>query len=187
MLSIRCKTSARGLAFVLRAPSKQKYAWRFARLRQPVSLAVVAFAIATPGGCTQTSPWARPFRPPTGIAQPANVNAYPPGNPPSVSSNPGFMRGRQTGQYNQAMRPTGPAGPVASGQPGAPEVVPTPRPQGAPPAPPAIAPCPPGQVLRPLPPWGHPVPKWRGFLPADDTREDRPGWWTPDYGGGTSA
>ena len=45
-----------------------------------------------------------------------------------------------------------------------------------------LAPAPPGQA-----PSGASAPKWRGFLPAHGTNEDRPGWWTPDYGGGTSA
>jgi hypothetical protein len=71
-------------------------------------------------------------------------------------------------------------------QPGTAELVPTPQPDitvsgPAPNCPSGV----PGQVLAPAP-TAKPARRWGGFLPAHGTNEDRPGWWTPDYGGGTS-
>ena len=76
----------------------------------------------------------------------------------------------------------GPLGPT--------EIVATPRPN-APAVPPSAMnagpPLPAPAAMPPAPPSPRPWRKWRGFLPAHGTDEDRPGWWTPDYGGGTSA
>lgn len=171
--------------------------WNFVRIaRWPrgIHTAIVALAIGVGGGCSQSSRLARSSNPPTGARpDPFNVtNTYPTGNraaaPPNLPAGP---IGAQAGQFNQAMRPTGQMGPpVNRGQAAGPEMIAAPRPDIAGPGQPAMQPCPPngqGPRFDTMPPAAKPVRKWRGFLPAQDTDEDRPGWWTPDYGGGTSA
>lgn len=198
MLSTWRDIIARVSAFGMWAPMKRAYVERFAILRRPLCLAVIGIASFSPTGCSQFSKWARPSAPPPGIGPYPNnaANTHPPANRTVPPGNPAFapMAG-QRGQPGQVVNPTGPASmPVRGGPASAPEVVATPRPDGAlpdPPAlsrvPPAMPPIAPGQssgFLRPAP---KPACKWRGFLPAHGTNEDRPGWWTPDYGGGTSA
>lgn len=197
MLSTWRDILARGSAFAMRAPMKRAYAERFASMRRPLSLALIAFASVSPVGCSQFSKWARPSAPPLGTGPYPNnaANIYPPANRTLPPANPAFapMAG-QGGQPGQVVRPTGPASmPVRGGPASAPEVVATPRPDGVLPAPTisrvpqTMPPMAPGQAPGFLPTAPKPACKWRGFLPAHGTNEDRPGWWTPDYGGGTSA
>lgn len=173
-----------------------------------VLLAVVASGAQL--GCSQTSrPAGRVMfpagvrygaeqRPGANVPQSGGRPPYPVAGPPGPRSQPfGQMVRNQRPELpapnvGGVMRPEiiatpGPLPPAAGRLPGPPERIATPRPDGAPRIAPAMPPCPPAQSLRPMPPAETPVRKWRGFLPSDGSREDRPGWWTPDYGGGTSA
>jgi hypothetical protein len=161
------------------------------RWSQPFRLAVTALTLTLTAGCSQSSKWGRRTSPPAGpLANPYNAaNPYPTGNygavPPNQAVVPG---GPQAGPNSQVMWPTRQAGPPPNvNQVRGPEVVATPRPDAAGPGPSATPLCPPGQGPGPVGPPAIPTRKWRGFLPAHGTDEDRPGWWTPDYGGGTSA
>ena len=170
---------------------------RFASRAPWMRLAQTTLAVCVVTGCTPSSQMARPSGPPTG--------PYPVAGAPAdrfaAASRPGFApTAPGGGPYSNGAQPTGQVGgAMTGGQSGGAEIVPTPRPDNRGPGPevvptprhgPAVAPnCPPGvpgQGPVPGPP-PKPVPWWRGFLPAHGTNEDRPGWWTPDYGGGTSA
>lgn len=175
-------------------------------------LGTVLLAVAASGaqlGCSQTSRLAGRVMFPAGVRYGTELRpaANPPqggGRPPYPIAAPPGPRNEPFGQMVRNQRPAFPQPNIGTGGPpeviatprpvpppgrlpGPPEMIATPRPDGASRVPPATPPCPPGQVLRPMPPAEKPVPKWRGFLPSDGSREDRPGWWTPDYGGGTSA
>lgn len=176
-------------------------------------LGTVLLAVAASGaqlGCSQTSRLAGRVMFPAGVRygaehRPGAKVPQSGGRPPYPVAAPPGPRSEPFGQMVRNQRPgaappnVGTAGPpeviatprpvppAAGRLPGPPEMIATPHPDGAPRVPPAMSPCPPGQVLRSMPPAERRVPKWRGFLPAHGTREDRPGWWTPDYGGGTSA
>ena len=174
-------------------------------------LGTVLLAVAASGaqlGCSQTSRLAGRVMFPAGVRY--GTEQRPGTNPPPRGGRPPYPvagllgpRSQPFGQMVQNQRPglpppnvgaggppeviatPRPVPPAAGRLPGPAEMIAAPRPDGAPRIAPAMAPCPPG--LRPMPPAEKPVPKWRGFLPSDGSREDRPGWWTPDYGGGTSA
>ncbi|HJT33744.1 MAG TPA: hypothetical protein VJ783_16985 [Pirellulales bacterium] len=175
-------------------------------------LGTVLLAVAASGaqlGCSQTSRLAGRVMFPAGVRygaeqRPAANLPQTGGRPPYSVRAPLGPRSQPFGQMVQNQRPgippnlgaggppeviatPRPVPPAAGRLPGPPEMIAAPRPDGALPVPPAMPACPPGQALHPMPPAEKSVPKWRGFLPSDGSREDRPGWWTPDYGGGTSA
>lgn len=153
-------------------------------IARPVRRRLAALVVAAAAGCTPSSQLARPWSPPTTHAP---VASAPDGRfVPRPALGPTSAGG---GPYTNVAQPTG--RPMQGGQAGGAEVVPTPRPD-SPGSGPALAPgCLPGApgqgpvTAPPAPP--RPARWWRGFLPAHGTDEDRPGWWTPDYGGGTSA
>lgn len=155
-----------GPAFHVRIPKRWRCSVRTARWPRQIQVAAMALAIGFGGGCSQASKLARSSSPPA---------AAPP-DPFGVPS---------------TYRPTGLAGPpINNGQARGPETIGTPRPDSPSPGQPVTPLCPPGaprQGFGPAPPPAKPARRWRGFLPAQGTDEDRPGWWTPDYGGGTSA
>lgn len=171
----------------------------------------VLLAVAASGaqlGCSQTSRLAGRVMFPAGVRY--GTEPQTPANPPQSGGRPPYPvaaplgpRSQRFSQMVQNQRPGIPPNLGAGGPPeiiatprpvlpggrlsSPPETIAPPRPYGAPLVPPAMPACPPGQLLPPTPPADKPIRKWRGFLPSDGSREDRPGWWTPDYGGGTSA
>lgn len=151
-------------------------------------LARAALVASVVTGCARSSQMTRSAGVPAGpypaAGQPADRMA-------AASGTAFVSNGPRAGQSNNGAQPMGQAGPsVNGGQAGNPEVVPAPRPDAAGPGPAPNPNCPPGVPGQGPGPATRPAKRaswWRGFLPSDGDREDRPGWWSPDYGGGTSA
>lgn len=150
---------------------------------RPMLLYLATLLVAVAVGCAPSSQLARPSNPP---ADPYALGSAPAGRL-AAAGQPGFApTAPGGGKNNNVAQPTGRA--MNAGQAGGAEVVATPQPDNSGLGP-AVAPNYPPAAARQRPVAVRPskrVSWWRGFLPAHGTNEDRPGWWTPDYGGGTS-
>jgi hypothetical protein len=139
-----------------------------------VVLAVIAFAGGL-SGCRQTSSMTNPS------VLSADARSQPTASRPRVEP------------FNQVVKPEVVPTPAADAPAGfippAPHLPLAPRPLAGPPTGPFRLPN--VNAGKPVyhavagPPPVKPARKWRGFLPAHDTDEDRPGWWSPDYRGST--